>query len=118
MMQRARTVNQPLTCGDAQNRRSAAYHGHPLATENFHARRRVASGVSFSGQIRQRFVHAAYRVVAAVPVAEVGDTDSVRRVSVTRTETPIGWSEFALSRLDTGPIARFCGYRERSVDVV
>jgi AraC-like DNA-binding protein len=111
MMQRARTVNQPLTCEDAQNRRSAAYHGHPLATENFHARRRVASGVSFSGQIRQRFVHAAYRVVAAI-------LDHVRRVSVTRTETPIGWSEFALSRLDTGPIARLCGYRERSVDVV
>jgi AraC-like DNA-binding protein len=111
MNQHGRTVNQPLTWEDVKNRRSAAYHGHPLDTENFHARRRVAPGVSFSGQIRQRFVHAAYRVVAGI-------LDRVSRVSITRTETPLGWSEFALSRLDNGPIARFCGYRERSANVV
>ncbi|MBM7788188.1 AraC family transcriptional regulator [Tenggerimyces flavus] len=39
-------------------------------------------------------------------------------VSISKTETPIGWWEIATTRLETGPIARFCGYRERSVDVV
>jgi AraC-like DNA-binding protein len=42
----------------------------------------------------------------------------VSRVAITRTETPLGWSEFALARLQNGPIARFCGYRERSTGVV
>lgn len=39
-------------------------------------------------------------------------------VSLTKTETPLGWWELAVSRPADGPVARFCGYRERSVGTV